>query len=593
MMSGQAGYVVVLCIATGLAILVAWLAWQRRQTPGGAYFALLMLAIAAWAFAGAFEAGLSSAPAKVLWAKLCYPGIVSISPLWLLFALDYSRQTRPLSRTQTLLLWGVPAVVLLMAFTNDWHSLVWTRITPATNTSGEWLIYERGPVVWINVVYSYLLLLSGTVILVRAVLRSVQLYRQQVGALLLGAALPWISNIAYVFNLSPWPEYDLTPIAFALSGMTIAYGLFRFQMLDVVPVARGVLIENMVDGVLVLDARNRIIDVNPATCLLLACDEARIVGKPAEAVLAEWPELIRQGHDAPQIQTEIVLNGSQWFDVRISLLRDRRQQFTGWLVVLRDIHARKQAETMLQQYNQELQARNTELDAFAHTVAHDLKTPLSTAVGYGTLLEARYAGLSDVKRLEILGIINRSGRRMASIIDELLLLAQIRKLSDVQFMPLDTGAIVAEAQERLILLIEERQAEIVMPAEWPVAFGYAAWVQEIWANYIGNALKYGGDPAAGIAPRVQLGWDGPTGEPPFIRFWVQDNGPGLAPEEQARLFTPFTRLDQAHAKGHGLGLSIVRRIIDKLGGQVDVESELGRGSCFWFTLPAMRDNNKS
>jgi two-component system sensor histidine kinase/response regulator len=121
--------------------------------------------------------------------------------------------------------------------------------------------------------------------------------------------------------------------------------------------------------------------------------------------------------------------------------------------------------------------------------------------------------------------------------------------------------------------------------------GHGPWIEEVWANYISNALKYGGSP-----PRIELGADPPPPSPPsggtegearMVRFWVRDNGPGLTPEEQARLFTPFTRLEQVRAKGHGLGLSIVRRIVEKLGGQVGVESEVGQSSTFSFTLPAV------
>jgi signal transduction histidine kinase len=112
-----------------------------------------------------------------------------------------------------------------------------------------------------------------------------------------------------------------------------------------------------------------------------------------------------------------------------------------------------------------------------------------------------------------------------------------------------------------------------------VALGYAPWLEEVWANYISNAIKYGGQP-----PLVELGADSlPSSQ---VRFWVRDNGPGLKPEEQERLFTPFTRLDQARARGHGLGLSIVRRIVEKLNGSVGVESQTipGKGCTFWFTL---------
>jgi two-component system sensor histidine kinase/response regulator len=100
----------------------------------------------------------------------------------------------------------------------------------------------------------------------------------------------------------------------------------------------------------------------------------------------------------------------------------------------------------------------------------------------------------------------------------------------------------------------------------------------VWANYISNAIKYGGRP-----PHIELG--ATAQDDGMVRFWVRDNGAGLTPEEQTRLFIPFTRLDQVQVKGHGLGLSIVRRIVGKLGGQVGVESQVGQGSVFSFTLP--------
>jgi len=235
----------------------------------------------------------------------------------------------------------------------------------------------------------------------------------------------------------------------------------------------------------------------------------------------------------------------------------------------------------LRQHAAELQERNEELDAFTHTVAHDLKTPLGHVVGFAQVLEKDYATLPEEELRRYLHTMVQSGRKMNNIIDELLLLASVRQMEEVELGPLDMAGIVAEAQRRLTYLIEEHQAEIILPESWPVALGYGPWVEEVWANYLSNAIQYGGRP-----PRVELGAtvqaDG------RVCFWVRDNGPGLTPEEQARLFTPFTRLDQVRAKGHGLGLSIVQRIVKKLDGQVGVESQVGQGSVFTFTLPGMR-----
>jgi signal transduction histidine kinase len=158
-----------------------------------------------------------------------------------------------------------------------------------------------------------------------------------------------------------------------------------------------------------------------------------------------------------------------------------------------------------------------------------------------------------------------------------LLLAGVRK-AEVQLEPLDMATIVAEAQNRLVGMIEDYQAKIVLPDTWPVANGYGPWVEEVWANYLSNAIKYGGQP-----PQVEVGANIEANN--TVRFWVRDNGPGIKPEKQAQLFIPFERLGQTKIKGDGLGLSIVRRIVKKFGGQVGVESEPGQGSLFSFTLP--------
>ncbi len=265
-----------------------------------------------------------------------------------------------------------------------------------------------------------------------------------------------------------------------------------------------------------------------------------------------------------------------------------------------EIAERRRAETALRRRIAELEASNTELDAFAHTAAHDLKTPLTSLIGFSSMLEKRDGDLAGEKARLYVDLIAQSSRKMANIIDELLLLASVRKMDDVPVASLDMADIVAESWKRLSDMLNSAQAEFVTPETWPVALGYGPWVEEIWANYISNAIKYGGAP-----PRVELGYtildfglpivDLDAYLPKFkiqnpkskIAFWVQDNGKGLTPDEQARLFVPFTRLDRVRAKGHGLGLSIVRRIVEKLGGEVGVESAPGVvGARFYFTLPA-------
>ncbi|MFN8454912.1 MAG: PAS domain S-box protein [Anaerolineae bacterium] len=250
--------------------------------------------------------------------------------------------------------------------------------------------------------------------------------------------------------------------------------------------------------------------------------------------------------------------------------------------IFRDVTRRKRAEEQLHQSNLELKMRNEELDAFAQTVAHDLKNPLNGIIGYAELLISYFSHFSPEKQLLYLNQIKQAGHKMTSIINELLLLAGVHKMT-VEPKPLDMAAIVAEVQQRLAYAIEEYQAVINLPKTWPVVLGYGPWVEEVWANYVSNGLKYGGQP-----PQLELGAT-PQADG-FVRFWVRDNGPGLTLAEQSKLFTTFTRLEKTQATGHGLGLSIVRRIVERLGGQVGLESAVGQGTLFYFTLPGVEGN---
>ena len=238
----------------------------------------------------------------------------------------------------------------------------------------------------------------------------------------------------------------------------------------------------------------------------------------------------------------------------------------------------------LRQHTLELESRNEELDAFAHTVAHDLNNPLANIVGHVETLALYQDEMSDAERQASLQSISYCARKMSNIINELLLLSGVRK-TEAEVEPLYMASILDEAQERLDSLIKEYRAEIVRPdaSTWPVALGYAPWVEEVWINYLSNAIKYGGQP-----PRIEVG--GAPQANGMMRFWVRDNGDGLTPEALDCLFTPFTRLARIRANGHGLGLSIARRIVEKLGGQVGVESQglPGQGSLFFFTLPGAK-----
>jgi len=924
------------------ALVVALFAWRRRPARGAGLLALLMLAVAEWTALYTLELATRDVSRALLWARTGYLGIVTVPATWLALVLCYTGYEHWLARRRRWLLLAVePAMTLLLVWTNDLHGLIWSQIQQVSRGPYTLLAITHGTGWWIHSAYSYLLLLLGTILLLRAMFRSPHPYRGQMATLLSGALLPWLTNALYVVGLNPFPPIDLTPFAFTLAGLVMAWGLFRFRLLDLVPIARNVVVDGMTDGVIVLDTQNRIVDLNPAARQIIGRPAAQVIGRPIREIVAGRPDLIEQYHNVPEVQAEISLGtgkGQRIYQMCLSPLYDRRGRFNGRVIVLREItllrqaeealrrrdailemvayaadrflrmpdwereipailaslgeatgvsrvyifenhrgpkgelltsqryewtapdaapqidnpdlqnfpylqagfarwvetmnggeavyglvctfpesergilaaqdilsiavvpvlvggewwgfigldecrfertwtpaeietlqmaanmlgaaiyrsrvhqrledqarflallHGitrvaigttdfqnmlqaladrlgelfcadgcyitlwdeeeervvpraaygpmretypnlqfrpgettatesvlrvgralaiedvfnspylspriaaqfptrsmlalplivgqqrlgaalisfhqphrftpeevaraeyaatqialaiaksqalmlshreiarRKEAEEQLRQHARQLEARNEELDAFAHTVAHDLRHSLSLIVGYAEVLDGFLPELLSEQQREYLQIVIRQGHKMADIIDALLLLATVSR-QETETGPLDMGCIVAEALSRLADMISEDCVEILLPPAWPTALGYAPWIEEVWFNYISNAIKYGGQP-----PRVELGADFPPDAPEMVRFWVRDNGPGLTLEEQSRLFTPATRL-KFMGKGHGLGLSIVKRIVEKLGGQVSVESQPGQGSLFAFTLP--------
>jgi signal transduction histidine kinase len=233
--------------------------------------------------------------------------------------------------------------------------------------------------------------------------------------------------------------------------------------------------------------------------------------------------------------------------------------------------------------SQDLAQKNAELEAYGHTIAHSLKTPLAAATRFLEILSKYKAdNLSQEQNhlvQQALGALAMTGE----VVEALLLLSMVAQQS-VEAQPLDMGRLVAQALGQLSDLQARAKATVKVPESWPLAAGYAPWVGEVWVNLLSNALKYGGTP-----PHVELGGT-PAGS--HVRFWVRDNGHPLSREERMRVFVPFTRLQQERATGHGLGLATVQRIVSRLGGEVSVSSGPGSGNEFSFTLPVVATSTR-
>jgi diguanylate cyclase (GGDEF)-like protein/PAS domain S-box-containing protein len=356
------GYAFALILAALLACGIAAVAWPRRSAPGGTAFVLMMIATATWELFRVLEAIAVEPSAKIYWARFEYLGIATVPVLWLLFTRQYSTRDRARPGLGPAWLWIVPAATLVLAFSNEHHGWLWGEIKPASDAPGAHLIYTHGPGFWIAALYNYLLVLIGTVALLGAILNGKEVDRRQAIFLLAGAIVTWIANMSYLGGLAPFPGLDPTPFTFTLTGLIYAYTLYRYRLFDLVPVSRHTLLENMIEGVLVLDNEHRIADINSAAMRLLGLSADACIGGDAPALLGNWPQLLEYCNSQNEIRGEIHVLGRH-LDMRAVPLHEGSRGRHGLLLVLRDITNHRMAEDQLRDANARLQAHVAEIEA--------------------------------------------------------------------------------------------------------------------------------------------------------------------------------------------------------------------------------------
>lgn len=345
-------YLLPLFVAAVTSLALAVYAWRRRTIPGATAFSGLMLAVAVWSVGYVMEIISPNLSQKIFWAKLEYLGIVSVPLAWVAFALAYTSREHWLTRRNLALLALIPAITLLLVWTNEAHGWLWAEVGLANSGPFPSLAVSYGPWFWIHTVYSYVLLLWGTLLLLRMVFNFPDLYRWQAVILVFGCLAPWLGNLIYIFDLSPIPNLDLTPVAFSLTGLALSWSLFRLRFFDVVPIARRTVVDSMSEAVIVLDAQNRLVDLNPAAQRIIGAEANQAIGRSGTQALSSWAELLTQYRTVAEGQVELVreINGQAHnFEMRLSPVVDQRQRLTGRLIVLRDITAQKQIEQALRQ----------------------------------------------------------------------------------------------------------------------------------------------------------------------------------------------------------------------------------------------------
>jgi signal transduction histidine kinase len=393
--------------------------------------------------------------------------------------------------------------------------------------------------------------------------------RRQSELLLLGALIVFLVSIVRLLGVKPDAIPNLLPLAYLIFNIVSAYALIRFSLFNIAPITYDALMRDMPDPLLVVDMDNHIWQANHAAeCLF---------GRPNSQLQRLTLDDLVPAPDNGQWFSLMQGETLRFFDVRRSPLLQNGAQL-GTLLVLRDMTERKQAE-------RERERLIAELDDYAHQVAHDLKGPISGMTGYLDLIltsDEAYPLKPATLREYHLNMMNIS-ESMVKLVEDMLLLARVRNQQTLPVGPLDVAQTAHTALSRLMSQIRSYNATIRQVTDLPMASGYGPWVEQVWTNYLSNALKYGGK-----SPTIEIGAEAQGN---LIRYWVRDYGVGLNDAQQAQLFSRFSRLAPKDREGHGVGLSIVKTIIEKQGGTVGAHSKLGQGSTFYFTLPALPTNS--
>lgn len=342
-----------------VSVWVGVIAWQRRRVPGAAPLTIMAFAEAEWSLAHLGQLTNADLAAKLVWDNIQFIGAVFAPFACLGFALEYnaSRTSRVGFPWRSLSFLSV--VVLGFIWTDGLHGLFRSsaRIVPGHPVNA--LIYEPGPAFEVYTIYAYSLVAFASLLLLVNMINSSRVYRPQVGLLLAGMLIPWIPGLIDLTSLAPTRLDQYTPLTFGFSNLLIAWSLFRYRLLEIIPVARASLIENISDGVIVLDPGGVVVDCNPSASQILRLPANKLIGESIHNLL-ELPEgFLARGELRPTQKTELASSGpgtTEAFEIEVRRLQAGERFSTGFLLVLHNITEQKQTENNLRRSKALLEA---------------------------------------------------------------------------------------------------------------------------------------------------------------------------------------------------------------------------------------------
>jgi PAS domain S-box-containing protein len=585
-------YVWIYAVAATLGCGMGAYAWKHRTIPGAIPFAVVQFSSALWSIANALESSRTDLPSILFFSNVAFVGIGPLGPATLGIALQYTGRNQWFSRRKLVLLSFIPVMTVLLSWTNSFHGLV--RHDVVLKTAGRLTVLSSTPGVWywIHTAYAYILAGAALWVLVAALRHCPRPHRRQLFVLIAALLIIFGGNIARHAGLIPLPSH-ISSTFFVPAGVAFMLGLFRYRLFDIAPVARSIIFENLRDSVIVLDAKNRIVDMNPSARKLFGPRTHQAVGQSAKVLFGSRPDLVDLYRDVTDKRDEIVIERGEkqyYFDLGISPMRDRRGRLTGRLVVLSDITRRKQVEEELRKAKLTAESATRAKSEFLAVMSHEIRTPMNAVLGIADLMLATE---TDPGRLDLVQTIHQSGESLLTIINDVLDFSKIEsgKL-ELEHRPFDLRHCVEQALDLLSSKAAEKGLDLacIISDDTPaVIVGDVTRLKQILVNLVGNALKFteSGEVVVLVSSQVCRPQD-PHCE---IHIAVRDTGIGIPHDRLDRLFQSFSQVDTSTTRrygGTGLGLAICKRLSELMGGKIWADSQgvPGKGSTFHFTVVA-------
>ncbi|NDJ54171.1 MAG: PAS domain-containing protein [Chloroflexi bacterium] len=570
-----------------IALFLAYVIWRKRPGVGVAAFSILALAIALWSLANAARLTVVPFSTKVILNALMFVGIVTVPSAWLVFILQYTGRDQWVTRRNVGYLFIMPVLTIIAIISNPLHGL-WGEPLLMTEGGLNTLSYTLGPAFWVHAVYSYILLLIAAIFLIETLIRSRDLYRGQALLLLIGTFTPWFANAIFIFQLSPLPPYvDLTALAFTVSTLAYGWSMYRYRLIDIVPVAKDIVIDTLTDAVIVLDRNARIVEANPATLKLIGRPAGEVLGQPVTEIISGESELIERYRASDHARDEITLDlqgESFTFDLIITPLRNRQGELTGRVLLLHDITALKKANADLVVARQVAEDANRVKSEFLATMSHELRTPLNAIIGFTEIMLAGMGGaeLSDKTR-HMTERVHANSRDLLQMINDVLDLAKIEaRRVEIVNKPFSPAELLHNIHSELAGIAQKQQLTFVLDLADDLPnelVGDQFQVRRVVTNLVSNALKFTEDGQVSLtSSKDDLTWI----------ITVRDTGIGIPPHALEYIFDPFRQVDGSSKRafgGTGLGLAITKELVAAMGGSIEVTSTLQEGSTFVVKLP--------